>query len=206
MIKTIIFDWGGVLIDNPANGFIQFCAQELKISDEKLQPVLNHKLELFQIGGISEEHLWQEVCSELKIQLPFILKKNPKNSIWKMAIQKLFKKKPAVFELINQLKADGYQIGFISNTEIPTMEYFFEQNYDQFFETPIFSCKEGIAKPHSDIFKIALQKLKATPAESIFIDDKPEFILAAQNLGIKGIVFESPEKLRLELADLLSCN
>ena len=36
MIKAIIFDWGGVLIDNPANGLMEYCANSLEIKTEVL--------------------------------------------------------------------------------------------------------------------------------------------------------------------------
>ena len=33
-IKSVIFDWGGVLIDDPAPGLMQYCADALKVSKE----------------------------------------------------------------------------------------------------------------------------------------------------------------------------
>ncbi|MCK4401063.1 hypothetical protein KAW08_02015 [bacterium] len=36
-IKAIIFDWGGVLIDNPAPDLMAYCAQTLRVSVEKFE-------------------------------------------------------------------------------------------------------------------------------------------------------------------------
>ena len=33
MIKAVIFDWGGVLIDNPALGLVAYCAEHLGVSE-----------------------------------------------------------------------------------------------------------------------------------------------------------------------------
>ena len=41
MIKSIIFDWGGVLIDNPQEELINHCARYLNVSKEKFNNVLN---------------------------------------------------------------------------------------------------------------------------------------------------------------------
>jgi FMN phosphatase YigB (HAD superfamily) len=98
------------------------------------------------------------------------------------------------------LKKNGYKVGFLSNTEIPTMNYFYENGYDRYFDVKIFSCVEKTVKPEGKIYLIALEKLKVKPQEAVFIDDKPKYVEGAKKVGINGILFKTAEQLRKELA------
>ena len=90
-------------------------------------------------------------------------------------------------------------IGFLSNTEIPTMEYFFENDYKKYFDATTFSCAEKTVKPEERIYNLTLKKLDVQPNESIFIDDKLDYIEGAKKVGMNGIVFKTPEQLVKEL-------
>lgn len=85
------------------------------------------------------------------------------------------------------------------------MNYFYKNNYQKYFDATIFSCAEKTMKPERKIYLIALDRLEVKPQESIFIDDKPEYVEGAIRVGINGIVFENPDQLKRELA-LFSVN
>ena len=199
MIKAIIFDWGGVLIDNPADGLMEYCANFLNVGKKSLKDIFSQYESIFQKGEISENELWNKICTELNIKKPSI------NSLWKDAVKHVFNDKIQVYNLIQLLKKEGYQIGFLSNTEIPTMNYFFENGYDKYFDVTIFSCAENTVKPEEKIYLLTLKKLNLKPSQSIFIDDKSEYIEGAKKVGINGIVFKTPQQLVKELA-LFSIN
>ena len=67
------------------------------------------------------------------------------------------------------------------------------------FDDGIFSHEVGVRKPNPKIYEYALQKGQVEPSESIFIDDKPKMLEPAREIGITGLVFESPEKLESDL-------
>ena len=54
-------------------------------------------------------------------------------------------------------------------------------------------------KPFRDIYEIILNRFSLEAETTLFIDDNLKNIIAAKELGIHCIHFNSPEKLREEL-------
>jgi len=104
-----------------------------------------------------------------------------------------------MLQLAANLKKNGYKIRFFSNTELPMMKYFKEQQYDM-FDVTVFSCVEGIVKPERRIYEILLERLDVEAYEAMLIDDIKEYINAAKDIGMKGIFFENPQQVKRELA------
>lgn len=66
----------------------------------------------------------------------------------------------------------------------------------------VSSAQVGVQKPDRRIFLSALEQLGVQPAETLFVDDFPQNIAAARDLGMEGILFENPTQAR---RDLLVC-
>ncbi len=115
-------------------------------------------------------------------------------------MEEVFNEKEEMFDLIDKLKEQGYKIGFLSNTEMPAVEYWKRNNYAKYFDEVVFSCVEHIAKPEAEIYELICERLEILPQESVFIDDKPEFVDGAKNIGMKGIVFENIVQLKKDLS------
>jgi FMN phosphatase YigB (HAD superfamily) len=54
----------------------------------------------------------------------------------------------------------------------------------------------GLLKPDERIFREALQLVRSQPGECIFVDDLPENVAAAEQVGIKAHRLRSPNLLR----------
>ncbi len=194
MIRGLIFDWGGVLIDNPADSLMAYCAGKLEIKVGQLKNIFAQYEVAFQTNQISELEFWQIVSQTLNVSLP------KTKSLWKEAVAHVFADKPEMYLLINQLRQVGYKTALLSNTELPTTEYFFENGYDQYFDAITFSCLDHVVKPKPAIYQLTLQKLDLKPEQTIFIDDRQINIDGANKVGLNTILFQDYTQLIRDLA------
>jgi epoxide hydrolase-like predicted phosphatase len=196
-IKAVIFDWGGVLIDDPRPALMQYCAEAFNVPVNIYTQTHDKFLEDFQKGLISEESFWEKICKELKKPKPV------QNSLWGDAFRAAYSPRAEVFSFATGLHNKGYKTALLSNTEVPAMVFCRELGYDMFDEL-IFSCAEGSAKPEEKIYKIAISKLNLKPEQAVLIDDKAEFINGAKKAGLEGIVFKNLNQVKKELEKFLA--
>jgi putative hydrolase of the HAD superfamily len=71
------------------------------------------------------------------------------------------------------------------------------------FDQLLISAEVGTAKPDEQIYHLALENLGVTPEQTIFIDDALVNIQAAQEIGILGIHFISPDSTIHQIEALL---
>ena len=192
MIKAVIFDWGGVLLYNPSIGPKDYNAKKLGIEVNRFKKEYALLEPDYQKGKIKEVDLWKKICDKFKVSLPKL------KSLTLEAIGKTYKTNEQVIKIAKSLKKQGYKIGYLSNTEIPALDFFKKQNYD-FLDVSVFSCLEGYIKPEKEIYEITLKKLDVKPEEAIFIDDREIHIEGAKKLGINTILFTNAENLTKEL-------
>jgi FMN phosphatase YigB (HAD superfamily) len=194
-IEAVLFDWGGVLIENPAPGLMAYCAQALGVSVEDYVRVHDVHGEAFQKGLIAEEVFWQQVCGDLHCLFP------RHKSLWGDAFRAVYRPREGVFTLARRLRENSCRTGLLSNTEAPAMAFFLELGYDM-FDALTFSCAEGVAKPQQEIYEVAARKLGTAPAQCVLLDDRLDFVEGARQAGMKGIVYEGLPQAKRELAGL----
>lgn len=195
MMKGVLFDWGGVLIDNPASGLMSHCAEVLGVPVEDYTRAHNKCGEAFQKGLIAEDVFWRRVSENLGRPLP------KQASLWGEAFRAVYSPRDEVFALARRLRKKGYRTSLLSNTEGPAMEFFFELGYDA-FDAATFSCAEGVFKPQREIYEIAAGKLRAEPAQCVLIDDRLDFVEGGRAAGMKGIAYQNLAQVKRDLAAL----
>jgi len=203
-IEAVIFDWGGVLIDDPRPALMRYCARALGVSEEDYTKAHNKFMDDFQKGSISEEQFWAKICAELKRPKPQV------RSLWGDAFRAAYSPRDDMFSVVGRLKKMGYKTALLSNAEVPTVWFFDELRYDM-FDVAVFSCAEGMAKPDRKIYEITVERLGLPPLLSceskkggrvVFIDDRPENINGAKEAGLNTILFRNVEQVKNELSRL----
>jgi len=72
----------------------------------------------------------------------------------------------------------------------------------EWFDGIVVSGEIGLIKPDARIYQHLLEHFGLEAADCVFIDDSAANVAGAQAVGITGLHFQSPEKLRRELGDL----
>jgi len=195
MIKGIIFDLGGVLIDNPAQSMKSYIMNELAISENDLSKLTSPLIPEFQKGELAEEEFWRLVIKGTSLKTEIL------TSLWTEAIRSAYSPKPEMFFLVNKLKERGLKVGILSNTEIPVVKFLKSKDFTM-FDFFVYSCLEGVRKPEERIYKLAMDRMGFKAEEIIFVDDSVENIEASHENGLHSILFESPTQVIAEIEKL----
>ncbi len=64
-----------------------------------------------------------------------------------------------------------------------------------FFEKDYYSHLIGMRKPNRDIFEWVIDEQGLVPEETLFIDDSPQHLETASELGLRTVLFDKPKEL-----------
>lgn len=111
---------------------------------------------------------------------------------------------PDSVALINELKAAGHRLFYLSNMPASLAEHL-ERTYpiSQWFETGVFSSRVKQIKPNPEIFQTALARFGVAAEDCIFLDDHPANVAVAQSLGWQALLFTTAAAARPQLAALM---
>jgi len=70
------------------------------------------------------------------------------------------------------------------------------------FDHLVLSCEVGHVKPEPAIYQEALRHAGCAPHEAAFFDDLPEYVAAANTLGMRGHLFTTAESFDAQLRAL----
>jgi len=194
LITTIIFDFGGVLLDwDPHNLYRNFFDHDDQI-DQFLAEIDFSAWNTQQDKG----RPFSQGVAELSAAFPHyshLIHAYREN--WEESIVGPIDGSVAI---LRRLKNAGYFIYGLSNWSAETFPLAYKK-YDFFklFDGIIISGEVKIVKPDPAIFELLLSKLGRPANECLLIDDSPTNVTEAQKLGFKAVLFRSPEQLEDEL-------
>jgi HAD superfamily hydrolase (TIGR01509 family) len=194
MIRTLLFDFGRVIsAPKPAHLFHLY-EKELGLAPETINSIM-FSSPLWQqalLGKIGMSAFWKAIGPQLNLTSQRQL------TAFQQRYYQDEKINLTVLGLIKQL-AKNHQLAIVSNHPPGLKRWLEDWHIDNLFDAVICSGDEGVAKPDSAIFLLALKRLGVTAPETIFIDDTKEHVLAARALGMNGHHFTSAAELQLDL-------
>lgn len=198
MIRNIIFDFGGVLVDwNPRYVFVPWFGDAAK-TERFLTEICPYDWNAQVDTGrttaeVTEERVSQFPEWEKEIRMYY--------GRW---IEMLHGEIPGMEDLVREYKARGYRIWGLTNWS----RELFPIVRDRY---PVFDLMDGIVvsgveeviKPHPELYRILLDRYGLEAGECVFIDDNAANVAGAEAVGIRGIRFEGEKQLREKLEELL---
>ena len=197
MIKTIIFDYAGVITPTrDKSNFANKYSDRFGMKTPKLMDILYKNWDAAAIGVMSDKQYWSELGKNLKIE-PEELKN---------LIIETFPIDQRIIKIIDSIK-DQYTIIMVSNQIEDWLEKVIEENnLKDKFHYFTNSYHAGAAKPDKKIFMEALEKSNSKPEETLFIDDSTKNIFAAKNLGMETIQYNTYKQFVKELKQYIKVN
>ena len=137
------------------------------------------------MGKVSEDELFSNLAA--------LVHKTPKEV--GDEFQGFVKPNSEVIGLIKKLKP-FYKLGLCSNSPSDFIRSILKsQKLTDLFDVVVISSECGIIKPDQRIYKLVLDKLTVQSENSIFVDDNPVHIEAAEAIGMKGVLFSDFQEL-----------
>lgn len=198
MIRNIIFDLGGVIInlDMPATARAFRALGMTDFDTHYTQAKQSGLFDAFDKGEISP----QAFRDGLKPHLPANTSDAQINEAWNAMLLDIPVKR---LEELSELKKK-YRLFLLSNTnEIHVTAFsaymqrsFGFSDFSDYFESAYYSCRIGKRKPDTEIFDFVLNENKLIASETIFIDDSVQHVEGARLTGIRAELLKPGEEFR----------
>lgn len=200
LIKSVVIDFGGVLLRTLDRSYRQKWEQRLGLSDGKLNELVfkSAAASMSTIGQASQGEVWKAVQDTLSLNAKEL--EQLKIDFWEGDFFDT-----TLMGYVKSLRPK-FRTAILSNAWMGARELF--KNIYNIIEGEtvdkiIISCEVGIAKPDSDIYRYTAKQMDVQLGEILFIDDFKENIDSASKLGMKTHLFSIPEEA-IELLNSLA--
>ncbi len=189
-LKAVVFDYGNVLSLPQDPRDIESMALCLALeTSEFLNLYWQFRLP-YDKGEIDAGEYWSEVAALCGVMLTASLQADLvrlDNSSWS-------RPRREVLSWVESLQKSGMPTAILSNMPADLQKHI-ETSCDWLpaFTHKTFSCQVKSVKPEADIYHHCLDGLNSVPEAVLFLDDRPDNIAAARNLGINAVLFTTPE-------------
>ena len=197
-IKTILFDFGGVLVhlENPQSR--EALATRYNMTVDELTDVVyfQDSAQLATVGKMTAEEHWKKVGEKFSLT---------PNQVEAFQIE-FWRGDKVDMDLVNFIRGlqPHYTTGLLSNAWDDLREVITnEMKIIDVFHHVFISAELGIAKPSQEIYQHVIEHLDCEPHEAVFLDDMPENVKGARAAGLNAIHFRSREQALGELRELL---
>ena len=187
MIKAIIFDMDGVLVDSePFHIEIekkQFLLNQISISDE----------EHHQYMGVASDVMWRKIAGRhlLNITVEKLAEQNRIESIRYFTELEEIPVMPGLVDLLEKLSSKNYPMAVASSSYPEIIKIILEKTgLRKYFDVVVSSQEAGKSKPEPDVFLLAARKLGIPSKDCLVVEDSANGIKAAQAAGMSCVAYQ----------------
>jgi HAD superfamily hydrolase (TIGR01509 family) len=181
MIKSVIFDIDGVLIDSLEGNWKLFC-DSLKIGGYKKLPTKSQYKRLFHLTARDtfKAIIGNQNKKEINRLVNFLLKDA------RLQHSKIVR---GSIKIIAEL-SKNYSLALVtSRLKVGVEAYLKQSKTRRYFKIAVCFGEFKNPKPHPESLLIACKRLKVNPLEAVYVGDAHSDVLAAKAAGMKIIVY-----------------
>lgn len=199
MIKHLIFDFGGVFLDLGADKKVHYNIDKIfDIPEEKAVGIWKEHKEKLLLGQETPKEFLNRMNTILRVSL------DPEKTHESWLALNTIEKNQINWELVEYVEelSKKFQVHMLTNNIDLNSKPESYKSATKYFHNIFQSFDMGFKKPHKEAFLHVLEKINAKPEECVFVDDLKENVDAANELGIKGIIYSNLDQLKENFSHL----
>ncbi|GAA3748016.1 putative hydrolase of the HAD superfamily [Spinactinospora alkalitolerans] len=197
-VTTVVFDYGEVISVPPP--------EEVRAKLERLSGARPEEFwaaywaeRRAYDAGVPASEYWGRVAGRIGAEWDAARRQE----IWAADVGGWLYASAASVAVLDRLAGHGARLALLSNAPSDIAGALRASPLLEPFDALFFSCDVGVCKPDAAIYTHVLEELGAAPAETAFIDDREENILAAKELGIDAHHYAGTADMEAFLTDRL---
>lgn len=187
MQKTVIFDLGNVLVKWDPDMILQRFTPD-PLEREQYRAVFFSQTWLAMDAGLIEYD------NALKLFSLLLNKPLSEMERFMQIVRESLEPLPLALDLLHDLAKQNVDLICISNMPLHAYAYLRKRyDYWHLFRGIVISAEVQLLKPHLGIFQQTIEQYQLDPNHTLFIDDSPANIEAAQKCGISGVCYQNDQ-------------
>ena len=199
MIKAIIFDTGGVLLDYNTVWYYEYLAKKTGIPEKRVERAIVPLMTEMDIGKMTLDQMQRRAGRALGIAASDVE--------WVNGLSKMAKPNRKVVNLLKGL-SKHYKIFIFSNDTKSRYRFLARLMYgnlkrEGYVKKVFASCYIGYAKPDRRAYLYVLRRLGAKPGEVLFIDNTKANVDSAKKVGMQALLFTGYKRLAADMREFV---
>lgn len=185
MIRSLIFDMGGVLFSYDPLAFVRrYCQAPADAELVNRELFLSPEWRETDLGNLSDEAYLSLVLARIPERL------RPVSRFLFEHWHEMPRPFPQMERLLCALRENGYPLYLLSNMSPRFYRFYRNIPAVQYFNGMLVSCDVHCMKPGPEIYRILFDRFGLMPEECFFTDDNPENAAAGKALGMTTFLFQ----------------
>lgn len=198
--RVVVFDYGEVISHAPTEADRTSLVERASVPREPFWTAYWAHRDGLDQGTVSIAEYWELVAREVGANWGPV----DVHELWAIDHRSWLSVNADTLAVLHALVAGGTRIALLSNAGADFTGWLRFGSFSPLFEQVFVSGEIGLVKPHAAIYRHVMHELGITPAEFVFVDNKPGNAEGAVAVGGAGHVFTDAATLESWLRGLAS--